>query len=57
MRVSTDHGEQELKPGQVMVIGPNIRHDLRALQLSRVLMTFCYEKWGQEPCEVPEQGH
>jgi len=41
--VRTAQGSHALRPGQILILAPNVKHDIAALESSRMLLTVCLE--------------
>jgi quercetin dioxygenase-like cupin family protein len=41
LRITTADGDHELRPGQVLTIGPGVVHSVQAPEASEMLMTVC----------------
>ena len=41
LRITTEDGDHELRPGQVLTIGPGVVHSVQAPEASEMLLTVC----------------
>lgn len=46
VRVTTEDGDHELRPGQVLTIGPGVVHSVQAPEASEMLLTVCLTEYA-----------
>jgi quercetin dioxygenase-like cupin family protein len=56
LRVSTDEGDHDLRPGQVLTIGPGVVHSVHAPEPSEMLLTVCLTEYAGSSREDREEA-
>lgn len=46
LRITTDDGDHDLRPGQVLTIGPGVVHSVHAPEASEMLLTVCLTEYA-----------
>ena len=56
VRVSSDEGDHELRPGQLLTIGPGVEHSVAAAEASELLLTVCLTEYAGSSREDREEA-
>lgn len=56
VQVAAAGENHELAPGQLLVLQPSVRHDVRAIEASQMLLTVCLEQAAPAEDRTPD-GH
>jgi quercetin dioxygenase-like cupin family protein len=46
LRITADDGDHDLRPGQVLTIGPGVVHSVQAHEASEMLLTVCLTEYA-----------